>query len=112
VRLWQSLADSGLSFLAVNEDTRVGAARRWLREEGLEPPVAFARGSARRAFGYRGLPYTMLVDREGRIVRKWLGYLGEGQIAAIGAAARSEIQLSAAPDSSSRHDVHHHGSRQ
>jgi len=108
VRLWQSLADSGLAFLAVNEDIRVEAARAWLRDQGLEPPVAFARGMARRTFGYRGLPYTVVVDREGRIVHKWSGYLGGSQIAEIEAVAKHELQLLEVPRAASELAAHRH----
>jgi cytochrome c biogenesis protein CcmG/thiol:disulfide interchange protein DsbE len=106
VALWESLADSGLALLAVNEDVRAEDARRWLAENDLDPPVVLARGKARNTLGYPGLPYTMLVDREGRIVRKWIGYLGPQQIGALAAAARRELGLSA-PDQD-QHPGHAH----
>jgi cytochrome c biogenesis protein CcmG/thiol:disulfide interchange protein DsbE len=107
VALWRTLADSGLALLAVNENVRSEDARRWLRENDLHPPVVLAGGAARAVLGYPGLPYTLLVDREGRIVRKWIGYLGPGQIAAIGNAARRELGL--APVASDRAGGHDHG---
>lgn len=91
VEVWESLADSGLAFLAVNEDTDPEAARRWLREEGLDPPVLLARGRARRTLYYPGLPYTMVVGRDGRIARRWIGYLGPQQIGEIRATVRREL---------------------
>lgn len=93
VRLWESLADSGLAFLAVNEDVKPENARRWLAEIGLAPPVALAGGRAGETLHYPGLPYTMLVDQQGRIVRRWIGYLGSQQIGAVRAAARRELSL-------------------
>jgi cytochrome c biogenesis protein CcmG/thiol:disulfide interchange protein DsbE len=108
VALWKSLADSGLALLAVNEDVRPDDARAWLAENDLDPPVALARGKARNVFGYPGLPYTMLVDREGRVVRRWIGYLGPEQIQAIGAAARRELGLAPAAGAGSPAPHHHH----
>lgn len=111
VALWRSLADSGLALLAVNEDVDVDDATRWLEERDLDPPVAFARGKARDVFGYPGLPYTMLVDRDGRIVRKWIGYLGARQLGDLEAAARRELGLGA-PDQGRRpHHPHRHDQR-
>jgi thiol-disulfide isomerase/thioredoxin len=89
--LWRGLADSGLALWAVNEDVQADQARRWLRETGLDIPVLFAGGRARGVLHYPGLPYTMLVDREGRVVRRWVGFQGPDQIEAIGAAARREL---------------------
>jgi cytochrome c biogenesis protein CcmG/thiol:disulfide interchange protein DsbE len=108
VALWESLRDSGLALFAVNEDLDVADARRWLDANELRPPVALAAGEARRVLHYPGLPYTILVDREGRIAQRWIGYPGPGQIRDIGAAARRELELPAgrAPVSSpaTRHD--------
>jgi cytochrome c biogenesis protein CcmG/thiol:disulfide interchange protein DsbE len=107
VKLWATLADSGLSLLAVNEDARPEEARRWLEEHRLAPPVAFARGKARHTLGYPGLPYTLLIDRDGRIAGKWIGYQGPEQIRAIEAAARRELGLSAEPGARSAPDHQH-----
>jgi thiol-disulfide isomerase/thioredoxin len=102
VALWESLRDSGLALLAVNEDVHREDARRWLEASGLRPPVAFAAGTGRGVLGYPGLPYTILVDRDGRIVRRWIGYAGPHQIGTIRAAVRRELArgtgLTHAPD--------------
>lgn len=95
VALWQELSDSGLALLTVNEDVDREEARRWLEDEGLAPPVALAGGRGRATFHYPGLPYTLLVDANGRISGKWIGYLGPSQIDAIRAAARRELGLAA-----------------
>jgi cytochrome c biogenesis protein CcmG/thiol:disulfide interchange protein DsbE len=110
VALWESLADSGLALLAVNEDVRSDDARRWLEQHDLEPPVALARGKARRTLGYPGLPYTLLIDRDGRIAQKWIGYRGPEQIAAIAAAARGELGLGSAGGQNHAAPSHHHHS--
>jgi len=97
VALWESLRDSGLALLAVNEDVHRDDARRWLEANGLRPPVAFADGNGRGVLGYPGLPYTILVDRDGRIARRWIGYAGAHQIGAIRTAVRRELGLEPGP---------------
>ncbi|MGH2373229.1 MAG: redoxin domain-containing protein [Candidatus Methylomirabilaceae bacterium] len=91
VALWASPRDSGLALLTVNEDLNPEAACHWLAAERLGPPVALASGEGREVLHYPGLPYTILVDRNGRIARKWIGYAGPRQIADVAAAARREL---------------------
>ncbi len=93
VALWESLRDSGMALLAVNEDVERENAVRWLRANGLRPPVALAGGRGRKGFHYPGLPYTILTDRQGRIARKWIGYAGPRQIAEIEGAIRRELGI-------------------
>ena len=108
VALWESLRDSGLALLAVNEDVNREDAGRWLEANRLRPPVALAAGNGRAVLHYPGLPYTILVDHDGRIARRWIGYAGPPQIADIRAAARRELGLGAehvaAQRPAARHD--------
>ncbi|MDP3911211.1 MAG: TlpA disulfide reductase family protein, partial [Gemmatimonadales bacterium] len=108
VGLWTSLRDSGLALLTVNEDLNQEDARRWLDARRLAPPVALAAGEGRGVLHYPGLPYTILVDRSGRIARRWIGYAGPRQISDIAAAARHELGFRTAHTNatlpSARHD--------
>lgn len=91
VALWTSQRDSGLALLTVNEDLDPEDARHWLETESLAPPVALAAGRGRQVLHYPGLPYTILVDRDGRIAQRWIGYAGPRQIADVAAAVRREL---------------------
>jgi cytochrome c biogenesis protein CcmG/thiol:disulfide interchange protein DsbE len=82
-RAWLAHRESGIVFVGVNLWDRDPAARRFLQQHGITYPSGLdARGETGIAFGVRGLPETFFVDRGGRIVRKWIGPLGEQQIAA------------------------------
>ena len=48
-------------------------------------------GKLRNDYHYIGLPFTVLVDAEGRVVQRWSGFAGEGQIDAIRAVIRTEL---------------------
>jgi hypothetical protein len=48
------------------------------------------------------LPYTALLDAEGRVIRRWSGYTGADQIAAERAAIRDELAHTA------MEGMHHH----
>lgn len=113
IAIWTSLRDSGLALLTVNEDREPEDARRWLNTAGLAPPVALAAGGGRHVLHYPGLPYTILVDRDGRIVRRWIGYAGPGQISDIAAAARRELGLrTVKTDATLPAAQHHHRAAQ
>ena len=39
----------------------------------------------------RVLPYSWLIDREGRVLQRWIGYAGEDQIDGIRAVVLAEL---------------------
>jgi cytochrome c biogenesis protein CcmG/thiol:disulfide interchange protein DsbE len=82
-----SFDTSRVVFLALSDDYDPVAARQFL----LALPLANLRiglglGELRNSFGYSGLPFTALVDRDGRIVHTWLGYGGAPHLAAVAEA--------------------------
>lgn len=46
-----------------------------------DPPfaIAWGRGSLQRQLNYRGLPFTALLDRDGRVINRYIGFGGERQ---------------------------------
>lgn len=53
---------------------------------------------------YFGLPFTVLLDRQGRVAQQWIGFTGPGQIAAIRSLAQAQVrQDTAAPVSGLEH---------
>ncbi len=95
--LRRELTDPAFVFLAMNEDEDIGAARAFLDEHGFDFPVALGRGGLRQRFHYPGLPYTVLVDREGRIVNRWIGFAGPEQLQSIRALLRAELSRGLRP---------------
>ena len=67
------------------------AAREFLTVFGGLPhlKVGLGVGRLKALYHYPGLPFTMLVDRDGRIVRRWYGYGGPPQLTAIDSIIRS-----------------------
>ena len=90
--LSRSLRDDSLfATLGINVDASRGDARTFLGEVPISFPTIFGGPDLGPRFGYAGLPYTALVDAEGRIVRRFLGALTPSDIAALGALAREEL---------------------
>ena len=100
--LRRTLQGPEFEFVGLNDDVDVEAAKRFVKRRGFDFVVALGRGKVKELFHASGLPVTVLVDREGREVRRWIGYDGAAQIDQIRALARAEIDRVPAPD------AHHH----
>jgi thiol-disulfide isomerase/thioredoxin len=96
-QLTRELPSQDFAIVAVSDDLSEGDARRFLRE--YEPPfvIAWGRGSLQTRLGYRGLPFTALLDREGRIMKRYIGFGGERQFAIMRADVLRAINETRAP---------------
>ena len=80
-----------VAFVALSDDVDGAAAREFLTvfSEMRHLRIGLGVGKLKALYRYPGLPFTMLVGRDGRIVRRWYGYGGPPQIAAIDSIIRS-----------------------
>jgi thiol-disulfide isomerase/thioredoxin len=96
---------SRVTFVALSDDVDGAAAREFLAVFRAMPNlrIGLGLGELKARYRYPGLPFTMLVDSTGRIVRTWYGFGGPPQLAAIdsligslapGAADRSPSTVS------------------
>lgn len=83
--------DEDFGFVAISDDVNPADAEEFIDERGFEFTVLHGRGKMRAKFHYFGLPFTILVDRQGRMVDRWIGFAGEQQVSAIRAAVRAEL---------------------
>lgn len=73
-RLWRSLADRRFEVLAVTTDREPEAIRHFARILNLEFPILLDETrDVSAAFGVRGLPTTVVIDRNGRWVGRAVG---------------------------------------
>jgi thiol-disulfide isomerase/thioredoxin len=91
-----------VAFVALSDDVIESSARRFLAEHPVGLKVGLGGGNLKPRLHYVGLPYTALLDAEGRVIRRWSGYTGADQIAAVGAAIRDELAHPA------MEGMHHH----
>jgi hypothetical protein len=63
-----------------------------MRELGFDFPVLLGKGRLRDRYHYIGLPYTVLLDRDGKVVQRWLGFKGPEQIQAERALIKAEVE--------------------
>jgi thiol-disulfide isomerase/thioredoxin len=89
-------------FVTINEDVRADDAREFLAAFGFDFTVLLGGGRQRNALHYPGLPYTFLLDANGRIVQRWIGFAGPEQLAAVRSTILDELARTAATT------PHHH----
>ena len=82
-QLARELANEEFAVVAVSDDLDEGAARKFVAE--FDPPfaIAWGRESLQRQLNYRGLPFTVLLDREGRVVQRYIGFGGARQFESL-----------------------------
>lgn len=100
--LRQSFSDPDLQFLTMNEDVKRSDAETFMRDFRFDFPVLVGGGRLKLKYHYIGLPFTVLLDREGRVVQRWVGFAGPEQIQAERALIRAELDREPAATTSTR----------
>ncbi len=106
--LQKSIEDDDFIFVTMNEDVDPESAADFLTEYGFEFPSVLGRGRLRATYHYIGLPFTVLLDREGRVVERWIGFAGEQQIQSIRAVVMGELnrEMGMSADGGHEHGGH------
>ena len=77
----QSNANKELIVIAINEMEMVEQIQPFVEEFQMEMIVARdINGEIGKTFGLQGLPKSIFIDRNGRIVASWVGYLSEERL--------------------------------
>jgi thiol-disulfide isomerase/thioredoxin len=79
-----------VAVIGLNDDARPEAARRFLRELGIGFASGEGGGRLRSRYPYPGLPYTLVLDRELRVVTAMYGF--DGSIEPVRAAVQAELR--------------------
>jgi len=96
-------AEPDFAYVSLADDVNPDAARAFLADYGFRFRTGAGRGELRARLHAPGLPVTLLVDREGREVRRWVGFNGREQIANIRAVVMAELRR---PNSGGALDPH------
>ena len=73
-RLVERYRDRGVRFLAIHVQDTTGDVRRFVRGQRVTYPVALdPKLTIGNRFGFRGTPYTVVIDRKGEIVLRLHG---------------------------------------
>lgn len=77
-KIWQVYKDKDVTFIGVNIQDREADARAYIEEFGITYPNGpDIGGRITIDYGVSGIPVTFFVNREGRIVSRWVGAISE-----------------------------------
>ena len=81
---WRRFRDSGVVVIGVDFEDSAGAARGYVRTDGVTYPVVADAGSKTAlAYGLRGVPETFVVNSSGRIVNHVIGPVGGAALTSV-----------------------------
>jgi peroxiredoxin len=76
VAAYDRYRDDGLVIVGVNAQETASQAAEFMGDFSMDFPVALdTRGDVQQLYNVRGLPTTVFIDREGRVVERWAGLL-------------------------------------
>ncbi|HVE13704.1 MAG TPA: TlpA disulfide reductase family protein [Elusimicrobiota bacterium] len=91
-KLYDELKPRGLEVVGVSMDPAPEEVPPYVRENRMRYTVLLdPQTTSQDSFGVRGLPTTMLIDRQGRIRRRWLGF-DEGVAAEVRAGIEDALR--------------------
>jgi hypothetical protein len=74
--LYRDLPSSEFGIAAISDDVSERNMRAFVREFRPPFPILVGGGRMKATYHYRGLPYSVVLDREGRIVERYFGFGG------------------------------------
>ena len=89
--LYRDLASQPFAIAAISDDVDPGAMRRFLTEFQPPFPILVGGGAMKGTYHYRGLPYTLLLDRRGRVIERIFGFGGPAEFTRLRASIANEI---------------------
>ena len=89
--LYLDLAGQPFGIVAISDDVDPAAMRRFLAEFQPPFPILVGGGRMKGTYHYRGLPYTLLLDRQGRVIERIFGFGGAAEFTRLRASIANEI---------------------
>ena len=90
--LYREFARSDFEIVAISDDVDGGKMRAFVA--GFRPPfsILVGGGRMRATYHYRGLPYSLLLDRRGRVIERIFGFGGTAEFAALRTTIAEEVR--------------------
>ncbi len=89
--LYRGLDRRAFDIAAISDDVDAAKMRAFVREFGPPFPILVGGGKMKATYHYRGLPYSVLLDRNGRIVQRIFGFGGATQFRALRETIAKEV---------------------
>jgi thiol-disulfide isomerase/thioredoxin len=89
--LYRELPRRDFDIAAISDDVDRSKMLAFVRELGPPFPILVGGGRMKQAYHYRGLPYSVLLDRRGRIVERIFGFGGAAQFRRLRETIAKEV---------------------
>ncbi len=77
--LYSEFKRADFDIAAISDDVSGSKMRAFVREFRPPFPILVGGGRMKAAYHYRGLPYSVLLDRHGRVIERFFGFGGESE---------------------------------
>ncbi len=90
--LYRDFARQDFALVAISEDLVRADMLRFVRELKPPFPVLVGAGRMKERYHYRGLPYSVLIDRRGRVIERIFGFGGPEAFATLRATIANAVR--------------------
>ena len=91
IALYDRFDRKDFEIAAISDDVDRGKMLGFVRKFHPPFPVLVGGGRMKQQYHYRGLPYSVLLDRRGRVVERYFGFGGPEEFQRLAAAIAKEI---------------------
>jgi hypothetical protein len=91
VELYRRFPRRDFEIAAISDDVDRGKMLEFLHQYRPPFPILVGGGRMRATYHYRGLPYSLLLDRHGRVVERIFGFGGAPEFARLRETIAKEI---------------------
>ena len=94
--LYRATSRKDFDIAAISDDVSYSQMRAFVKEFRPPFPILVGHGRMKAAYHFRGLPYSVLLDRQGRVIERIFGFGGEQEFAHLRAIISGEIDADSA----------------
>jgi len=94
--LYKSFPRDRFDIAAISDDVDPGKMRAFVTEFRPPFPILVGRGRMKAVYHYRGLPYSVLLDKQGRIIERIFGFGGATEFQRLRETIAREIHADSA----------------
>jgi hypothetical protein len=90
--LYREFDRRDFAIVAISDDVDRGKMLAFVREFRPSFPVLVGGGRMKATYHYRGLPYSVLLDRRGRVIERLFGFGGAAEFRTLRATIAKELR--------------------
>src|SRR5260370_10191242 len=91
--LYREFGRQDFEIVAISDDVDRGKMTAFVRAFRPPFPIVAGGGRMKAIYHYRGLPYSVLLDRHGRVIERIFGFGGAGAFAQLHATIANEVRV-------------------